>query len=309
MSADDSNGQLPASAAGSEPVRDVHALNRRDEQFFEDLTRTNNELANLQREVARKNAELLREIAARIKAEAALEVEHRERLEISHRAGMAEVATSVLHNVGNVLNSVNVSATMLADLIRDTPVNDLVRVVALLQQQGANLAAFFADDPRAPDVIGFLAELSATFTRQQETQRAEVASLQQNIEHIKDIVAMQQSCARVSGVVENLDVAELVDDTLRLNAVSFSRHEVAVVREFAPDLPPVATERHKVLQILVNLLLNAEAACIESGRAEKLVTVRASHAAGRVRIQVADNGCDIAPENLDRIFNHGFTTK
>jgi C4-dicarboxylate-specific signal transduction histidine kinase len=120
---------------------------------------------------------------------------------------------------------------------------------------------------------------------------------------------MQQSYARISGVTEPVKVTDLVEDALRLNAGAFQRHEVEVVRDFAPGAPDITTEKHKVLQILVNLVRNAKYACDESGRADKRMTVRVTHGQGRVRIQVADNGVGIPPENLTRIFNHGFTTK
>ena len=68
-------------------------------------------------------------------------------------------------------------------------------------------------------------------------------------------------------------------------------------------------EKHKILQILVNLLRNAKHACQESDRADKRLTVRVINGDGRVRISVIDNGIGIPPENLIRIFSHGFTTK
>ena len=234
---------------------------------------------------------------------------HRKLLDVSRQAGMAEIATGVLHNVGNVLNSVNVSATLLSETVRKSPQPDLARVVALLREQGDTLGAFFASDPRGPKVPGFLAQVADKFARQQETQLKELDSLVKNIGHIKDIVAMQQSYAKVSGLTETLKVDELVEDTLRMNAGSFQKHEVELVRDIGADLPAITTDKHKVLQILVNLVRNAKHACDDAGRTDKQVTVRVTHGEGRVRIQVSDNGVGIAPENLNRIFNHGFTTK
>ena len=227
----------------------------------------------------------------------------------SRQAGMAEIATGVLHNVGNVLNSVNVSANLVSDQVRKAPVADLGRVVALLREQGANLGAFFTSDPRGPKVAEFLAQVAEKFTRQQESQLAEVAALQKNIEHIKDIVAMQQSYAKVSGLMEDLSPVALIEDALRMNAGSFQKHEVELVRELAAGLPRVCVDKHKVLQILVNLLRNAKHACEEAGHEDKRITVRATQESGRVRVSISDNGVGIPPENLNRIFNHGFTTK
>jgi len=252
---------------------------------------------------------VVNDITERKKTEAELEKAHRKLLEVSRMAGMAEVATGVLHNVGNVLNRVNVSATLLSETVRKSAQPDLARVVALLREQNENLGAFFTNDPRGPKVPLFLAQLADKFARQQETQLQELDSLVKNIGHIKDIVAMQQSYARVSGVTETLPVTDLVEDTLRMNAGSFQRHELEVVREFSPDLPAITTDKHKVLQILVNLVRNAKHACDASGRTDKRVAVRVTHGDGRVKIQVSDNGVGIAPENLNRVFNHGFTTK
>src|SRR5208282_4371424 len=122
------------------------------------------------------------------------------------------------------------------------------------------------------------------------------------------IVAMQQSYARVSGVFEEIQVTELLEDTLRLNAGALVRHEVKVVRDYSL-LPPICTDKHKVLQILINLVRNAKYACDASGRSDKQVILRASNGQGRVKIAVIDNGVGIPPENLTRIFSHGFTTR
>jgi signal transduction histidine kinase len=249
------------------------------------------------------------EITARKRAEAELSGAQKELQASSRQAGMAEIATGVLHNVGNVLNSVNVSANLLSDRVRKTPVADLGRVVALLREQGANLGAFFTSDPRGPKVAHFLAELADKFTQQQESQLTEVAALQKNVEHIKEIVAMQQRYATVSGLTESLSPVELIEDALRMNAGAFEKHELEVVRDLPADLPCVSVDKHKVLQILVNLLRNAKHACDDSGRTDKRITVRAATEDGCVRITVTDTGVGIPVENLNRIFNHGFTTK
>jgi PAS domain S-box-containing protein len=230
-------------------------------------------------------------------------------LAVSRQAGMAEVASGVLHNVGNVLNSVNVSANVLLEQIRSTPAADLGRVVMLLQEQGGNVGAFFASDPRGPKVLEFLAKLAEMLNGLQEAQIGEVGALQKNLDHIKDIVSMQQSHARVSGLTEKLQVTDLIEDALLINAGTFQRHKVEAAREFEPGLPSITTEKHKVLQILINLVSNARHACDESQRVDKQITVRAARCGPWLRVQVIDNGIGIRPENLNRIFTHGFTTK
>src|SRR5262249_13225815 len=138
---------------------------------------------------------------------------------------------------------------------------------------------------------------------------SELASLTTNIEHIKEIVAMQQNYAKVSGITESLSVTDLVEDALRMNAGAMERHQVRVVREYA-RAPPVLVVNHKVLQILVKLIRNSKSALDESERTDKILTLRVTANGGEsVKVSVIDNGVGIAPENLTRIFAHGFTTR
>jgi signal transduction histidine kinase len=226
----------------------------------------------------------------------------------SRQAGMAEIATNVLHNVGNVLNSVNISASVVADRIKKPKTSGLGKVAALLQQHKEDLAAFVANDERAKHLPNYLAELAQQLNVDQEATLQELESLRKNIDHIKEIVTMQQSYSKLVGVPERLAVKNLVDDALRMNCGSFSRHGVALKCEFE-EVPEIVVEKHKVLQILVNLLRNAKHACDTSNRTDKQVVMRVSNQAGGVQIKVTDNGIGILPEHMTRIFTHGFTTK
>ena len=177
---------------------------------------------------------------------------------------MAEVATSVLHNVGNVLNSVNVSTTLLLDGAKQSKVSSLAKAVALLNEHAGDVGAYLAGDAKGKCLPGYLNLLSEELTREQQRNLAELKSVRENIEHVNEIVAMQQNYSRVSGVTETIKVTEIVDDALRMNAGAMTRHEVNLVREYT-DESMVNIDKHKVLQILVNLIRNAKYACDESG--------------------------------------------
>jgi PAS domain S-box-containing protein len=235
---------------------------------------------------------------------------NRQLMDNSRQAGMAEVATGVLHNVGNVLNSVSVSATLVVERLGRLKVDNLRRATALLREQNGHLAEFLTTDPKGKVLPEYLATVTDQLAGQQAKLIAQMNSVGQHIEHIKEIVAMQQSYARVSGVCENLAAAGLVEDALRMNAAAFDRHHIEVVREFAKNTPLVHVDRHKVLQILINILRNAKYAMdAQSGREKRLVVRVGTASPDRVKITIADNGVGIAPENLTKIFNHGFTTK
>ncbi len=248
------------------------------------------------------------DITERKVAETRLAELQKQLLDASRQAGMAEVATNVLHNVGNVLNSVNISTGLIVESVKKSRASSLARVVALLQEHAHDLGEFITNDSRGKHVPAHLAQLSEHLLAEQETNLRELASLRRNVEHIKEIVAMQQNYATFGGVKEMINVVDLVEDSLRLNEEALGRHEVEVIREFEL-VPPLNLEKHKFLQILVNLLRNAKHACQDSERADKRLTVRVANGEGRIRISVMDNGVGIPPENLTRIFNYGFTTR
>ena len=234
---------------------------------------------------------------------------NRQLIGTSRLAGMAEVATGVLHNVGNVLNSVSVAATVVAERLRHSKLANLRRATVLLREQNGHLSEFLTTHPKGKLIPEYLATVADQLTGEQARLIVRMDSIGQHIEHIKEIVAMQQSYAKVSGVYENLALVALVEDAVRMNEAAFDRHGIELVREFAENMPLVRVDRHKVLQILVNLLRNAKYAMeAQSGHSKRLV-VRVAATADHVRITIADNGVGIAPEHLTSIFNHGFTTK
>jgi len=260
-------------------------------------------------EIERQNAALRQEIADRIHAEGELDKLHKQMLTATRQAGMAEVATGVLHNVGNVLNSVNISTALLNEQFEKSRATNVARIAALLQSHAGDLADFLTNDPKGRALPEYLAELGQRIEAERVKMRAEMQALVANIEHIKEIVNMQQSYAKLVGETESLSAPSLVEDALRMNAAAFTRHGVTLQREFSPA-PYVSVDKHKVLQILTNLMRNAKYAVDETTQPQKLIRVGIGvESTGFVAITVADNGVGIAPENLTRIFNHGFTTK
>jgi PAS domain S-box-containing protein len=251
---------------------------------------------------------VIQDTTERKRQEVELERVHKELMTASREAGMAEVATNVLHNVGNILNSVNISASLVAERVRQSKANGVSRLAALLQQQGEGVGRFITEDERGKRIPDYLGALGEQLQTDQRAALEELALLRDNLEHIKDTVTMQQSYAKLCGVSETLEVVDLVEDSLRLNAGAFVRHGVTLQREFG-EVPKINVDKHKVLQILVNLVRNAKYACDDSGRTDKRITLRVGLAPLGVRISVIDNGIGILPENMSRLFRHGFTTR
>lgn len=229
--------------------------------------------------------------------------------EASRRASLAEVATGVLHNVGNVLNSVNVSVHVMDAALKRSKAPNLTGIAAMLKDHAADLASFLTTDPKGRQLPGYIEHLANDLFSQQEYLTSELENLSKNIDHIKNIVVMQQGCAKISGVIETVKAQELVEDALNLNNGTLTRHGVQVVRQYDSHAPAVTVDRHKVVQLLVNLIGNAKQACDASGRAEKRMTLCVSNGSDKVCISVQDNGIGIAQESLEQIFNLGYTTR
>ncbi|REG31911.1 PAS domain S-box-containing protein [Archangium gephyra] len=251
-----------------------------------------------------------RDITALKEAESRLGELHRNLLDVSRQAGMAEMANGILHNVGNTLNSVNVSAGLLAQRLRVLKMSGVARASALLREQAHDLASFFTRDPRGQQFPQYLELLSQHLNTEQEALLAEALRLEQSVEHIKAVVSMQQAHARVTGMVEQVSVPQLLDDAVRLHSASFEEVGIQVRTDYASPLPPVMVDRHKLLQILVNLVSNARHAVLDTRQPDKRICLRVERSPeGRLRIQVNDNGMGILAENMPRIFTQGFTTK
>ncbi|MCB1079302.1 MAG: PAS domain-containing protein, partial [Verrucomicrobiae bacterium] len=253
---------------------------------------------------------VLSDVSDQKKAAEELEQTHRKLVETSRQAGMAEVATGVLHNVGNVLNSVNVASTLIRQRLNGSRLGTLGQLASLLQSQGERLPDFFRGDERGRLVPDYLEKLSHHLRQEQTEVLAEVEKLVKNVEHIKTIVDLQQSYARTGGAMEPVDLVALIEDAIGINQAAIARHRIQIIRSFDDSVPEVLADRNKVLQILVNLLRNAKHAIDDCDREERFLGVSVKRQGkDKVRVTVADTGVGIAPENLPKLFTHGFTTR
>lgn len=251
---------------------------------------------------------VIQDTTERKRRESELERVHRELVAASREAGRAEVATNVLHDVGNILNSVNVSASLVAERLRHSSTTGIARAVELLRAQEPDAGPFPPHDARGAKALEYLLALAQQLCDDRREALGELELLRENLDHIKEAVMMPQSRARLCGVAETVNLADLVEDSLRLHAGACARHGVCLRREIL-DAAPIAVDKHKVLQILVNLIRNAQHACEESGRPDKLITLRVERAPRGARVCVIDNGVGIAPQNMAQLFRRGFTTR
>lgn len=257
--------------------------------------------ANLQDRVRERTAQLEATIEELRKTQSQL-------IDVARRAGMAEVATGVLHNVGNVLNSVNISVAILTDHIRRSKLAELESFTQRLAEKTPELPEFLSTADRATRLIEFLEKVGHCLAEEQATILGEVESLSHKVDHIKGIIHAQQAHARQVPFRETVQLADLLDDVIRLHADTLRQHEIDV-QVVADEVPSFSVEKAKLLQVLENLVKNAIESIVEAQSATRIVRIEAVESNGLIRISVTDTGGGLRPEDRDKVFQYGFTTK
>lgn len=270
------------------------------------LIRSFAEIHQMNRALVTANDELEHRVEERTRE---LKDTQSELLDSARQAGMAEIATNVLHNVGNVLNSVNISADLVTRKLRNSKAQGLGKAMQLINQHPDDLGRFLSEDEKGKLLPGYLNQLVEAIDLEQQGMAAELTQLSKSVDHIKDIVSTQQSYAGANSVLEPLSISELLEDALRMNSGALSRHNVRVIKEYA-DIPRIMGDKHRLLLILINLISNAKYAMSAVSSHERNLTLTTRIVEGEtLQISVRDEGEGITPENMTRIFVHGFTTR
>ncbi|HEU4428654.1 MAG TPA: CHASE4 domain-containing protein [Myxococcota bacterium] len=241
-----------------------------------------------------------------------LERSRAELIAVAHQAGRAEVASAVLHDVGNVLNSVAVAASVANETLARSEVGSLRRATDLLEQHAGDVAAYLSQDAQGRHLVPFLAELATQLESEQHTLSRELKTLSAAVEHIAALVRAQNQNSSPQAVLEQLDPSVLIEQALQLCAQSFERHAISVQRQIESG-PPVWLDRHRALQVLGNLLRNADHAIRETRRGSGTLRIALrrtrEEAGGWIELAVGDDGIGIAQSELARIFARGYSTR
>jgi two-component system, NtrC family, sensor kinase len=278
-----------------------------EHQITQDVLQQSKE--TLEQRVLARTVELEEQIQAKERAHAELAAMQQTLMDLSRRSGMAELATGVLHNVGNALNSVNVSATLVADRFRQSRLPNLARLASLMREHKSDLPDFLSRDPSGSLIPHYIIEVCAHLHEEHNGLIDELESMTRSVEHVKDIVSLQQAYTRVGGVTETLSLATVVEESIRLMEGQLTRSRITLKKELT-EIPPMPMDRHKILQILTNLLKNAEESIRQAGEKSGLILVRLLPSGPeKVLVQVLDNGVGIEAAELNQLFTFGYTTK
>jgi signal transduction histidine kinase len=198
---------------------------------------------------------------------------------------------------------------VIREKVINSEITNLEKVASIINEYTDDLGTFFTEHPQGKHIPVYLSEVSKCMQDEQTDIMSRLQVLADNVQHIKDIINMQQSYSKITGFEVQTSLSKLVEDAIQINSAGLERHEVQLIREFE-ELGDVEIDKQKILQILVNLISNAKYAVSGNDKEEKLLTIRIyKHGEDHLRIEVADKGVGILKDNLTKIFNHGFTTK
>ncbi|WP_224366436.1 trifunctional serine/threonine-protein kinase/ATP-binding protein/sensor histidine kinase [Hyalangium versicolor] len=288
----------PARLAVLDHIASQAAISIENARLYAEVQRARAELRRANEELEQRVEERTRELR---QAQGKL-------VDTARAVGMAEVASNVLHNVGNVLTSAVINLEVMHQALDSSKVARLKQTTDLLREHRAELASFLAPGSRGDHLPEYLVALSEGLMQEQQRLLEDMETMGRHIEHIRAIVQVQQMYARTPLMEEECDLAQLVDDALRIQTAALKRHGVDIQVQLSP-VPKLMVDKHKVLQILINLITNAKQALDMVPEGSRHLRVRMAAEGEKVIIQVADDGVGITPEVKGKLFEHGFTTR
>lgn len=282
-------------------------------KYMQDLTDLNTSLEKRVEERTLKlkdsNKKLQNEITEKTHAETRVAELNTQLLTAARRAGMADIASSTLHNIGNVLNSVNTSCTLLYDKIYNSRMNNLDAIVKMFESHKTDLANFLTTDEKGKLIPEYVTKLAQEWHEEKSHAITEIKDLENNIQHIHKIIKMEQSLSESLGTTEKINFSEVIDEALTLNKNAIEKNNVVIINN-VKEIRPVIIDKIRLLQIIVNLVKNSVESLRDSTQTTKRLIINVEKIDDNFfQLEITDNGLGISKENLHNIFSSGFTTK
>lgn len=272
-------------------LRSIHQQNEQLEQEVESRTSELHEKNNHLKEALKK----LKETRAQL-------------VEKAHKAGMADIATGILHNVGNILNSVNASVAMIQETTQKSKLGNLYEANNLLKKNMDQIEEFILETPKGKKLLSYYLKLEEPLRKEQKEILDQSRRLNKKIDLIREVITAQQNYAGSTMEADQMSLKEMIDDALSLQSATIERHKLTIKKELNP-VDPIIAHRTQLIHILVNIFKNAKEAIAKKAPRERMITIKVWQQQDEVFLSVSDNGCGIKKENMDKIFTQGFTTK
>ncbi|MBA2648904.1 MAG: hypothetical protein H0U75_04745 [Legionella sp.] len=229
-------------------------------------------------------------------------------IEMARQIGMAEISASVLHSVGNILNSVKTSVHALTENTQESKIDRLGKICAVLNEHKHDLSAYLEKDAKGKQTIEFLDALAEYLKEEQKNSLEELTLLNKNILLIQNTISTQQFLTKTKGLEDFVSINNLLDEALLITNLD-SNSRVTLKKQYG-KLKPIYIDKLSFLQVVINILNNAKQSVLESINKDKMITITTtSLIKNKIKLEITDNGIGISPQNIDKVFIYGFTTK
>ena len=237
-----------------------------------------------------------------------LDAAYRRLVEQAQREGMAEVASEILHGIGNTLNSMNASATMMRKLATNSVFMDLESVNDMLENNLGDLTGFFSNDGRSKKLMKFILQISLPLLELQQKLLYHAWRLNEKVNEVNAIIISQQRYAGVDTCFETLNIASVLEDVIRLHSISIEKYGIRILKDFRSSVK-VSFQKIKLFHVFLSLINNAIEALKDTPPDERSLKLSIYEDEDGIYAEVADNGCGMTQSQLERIFLNGYSTK
>jgi PAS domain S-box-containing protein len=254
---------------------------------------------------------ILRDITRRKETEQRLEQAQNQLLDAAHKSGMADMATGVLHNIGNILNSVNLAGEEISKIVKHSKIEGLSMANKMLVEHQNELSDFLLHDKKGKRLPEYYIKVGTALVDEHKRIEKEADSLNEKTKMMKDVIRTQQLYASAGFFSEALDIHTLINDAITVQKASLDKWGVRIEKRLGA-IPSCMVQKSKLLQVLTNLVKNAKEAMAENdiyNKPKHLMIETGQQNDGSVFVKILDNGCGIEQEHLTQIFGHGFTLK
>ena len=245
------------------------------------------------------------DITQRLIAESELEDAQNLAIEKAHKAGMVDIASGILHNVGNLLNSVNTSIHVLGKILRNSSHDGLSQANSILREKIDSLDEFVASDPKGKLLLKYYFQVGEMIEKEHGQLADNTNRIKEKLELISGVIAAQQSFADADSLTEKHSLAAVVEDVLTIHMGSIERYGIAIEKDFC-ELPKIPIQKAKLVHVLISILDNATEAMSDLNDQLKKITISTAKEAENVILTISDTGVGIPEENLKRIFMHDY---
>ncbi len=248
------------------------------------------------------------DITQRKTTEATLVATQKELVEKAHQAGMADIATGTLHNIGNILNSVLTSVQIMREIQERSNIAKLSNANNLLKENIDTIEQFICEDPKGKKLLQYYLKIEEGILDEHNTFKEHLVRLNNKTDAITAVISAQQSYAGTTSLTESFDLSQIIEDALTMQGGTLERYNISVTKDFKTT-PEIPVQKMKLVHIIVNLIQNAKDAMLETEAEERKLHFAVNSNDSYAYIKVTDNGPGIPKEQQDKIFVHGFTTK